>query len=49
MLPLGIGVNFNKLLREIRYIAEFKRNLRHLAQRYCNIRNGIDPVLAQFQ
>ncbi len=34
---------------EIHYTAEFKRNLRHLAKRYRNIRNDIDPILAQLQ
>lgn len=34
---------------EIRYTAEFKRNLRHLAKRYRRIRRDIDPVLAELQ
>ncbi|OGI48297.1 MAG: addiction module antitoxin [Candidatus Muproteobacteria bacterium RBG_16_65_34] len=34
---------------EIRYTAEFKRNLRHLAKRYRRIRSDIDPVLAELQ
>ena len=34
---------------EIRYAAEFKRNLRHLAKRYRRIRRDIDPILAELQ
>ena len=34
---------------EIRYTAEFKRNLRHLAKRYRRIRRDIDPVLVELQ
>lgn len=34
---------------EIRYTAEFKRNLRQLAKRYRRIRRDIDPVLAALQ
>lgn len=34
---------------EIRFTAEFKRNLRALAKRYRNIRSDIDPILNQLQ
>ena len=34
---------------EIRFTAEFKRNLRALAKRYRNIRSDIDPILSQLQ
>ena len=34
---------------EIRYTAELKRNLRHLAKRYRRIRRDIDPVLVELQ
>lgn len=34
---------------EIRFTAEFKRNLRTLAKRYRNIRSDIEPVLNRLQ
>lgn len=33
--------------REIRYTAEFKRNLRQLAKRYHHVRSDLEPLLEQ--
>jgi len=34
---------------EIIYTSEFKRNLRHLAKKYRNIRSDIEPVIEKLQ
>ncbi len=36
-------------MAEIRYTAEFKRNLRHLAKKYPNIRADLEPLLNRLQ